>query len=648
MSRTPALASATASTPELSVLIPTYGRGDTLRRLLDRLAAQTLAPSRFEVVVVDDGSPQPVLLATARYPMRVTVLRQANAGPGAARNFGAKHCRAAWTLILNDDAVPADDLLERHLQRARELPPRTALLGTFDFTPEAVRSPFTQLLQHSDLLFDFPNLHDGQLHAWSFFWTCNLGLPTADLRANSFDAERFKEAIVEDVELGYRLAKQGWQVLFDSSLRCLHDHVQEPGKYFRRMVRLGVNMARMAHKHDDPGLLQHHAEADERDQYRGVVQRHVEAFHGTARKVLAALESLERESFGQVIAAAEIARLQKLVRQMGTIHYFRGILLEQEGVDPFEVIERGPSAGRLTSIVVLSHNQLDRTRRCLQALRDAYDPRHPVELLFVDNGSTDGSAEWLAAQPDVMLLANDHNAGAPAARNQALAVARGEYLVVMDNDAFVSPGWLHRLLHHAEVDGRVGCIGPVSDRAAHRQQIDYQAGADPEAQRRFADALYEAAPGAAEPRNVLSSFCLLFPRAVLDAIGGFDPRFSPWGYEDDDFTLRAAMAGFRNRIASDVFVRHESYGGEKADRHAELLFANWRRFAEKWGGDPEVPRGDNAGVESRMRARGRAPEIYVPLAPDARGRSSATVPPTASTPTRPTTLNHKNSTLSVQ
>jgi GT2 family glycosyltransferase len=418
------------------------------------------------------------------------------------------------------------------------------------------------------------------------------------------------------------------------------------------MVRLGVNMARMAHKHGDPGLLQHHAEAGERDTYRGVLQRHVEAFYGTARKVLAALENHERESFGRPVAAAEVARIKKLVRQMGTIHYFRGILLEQEGVDPFEVIERGPAEGRLTSVIVLSYDQLDRTQCCLQALRDAADPRHPTELIVVDNGSTDGSAEWLAAQADVTLIANDHNVGAPAARNQALAIARGDYLVVMDNDAFVSSGWLHRLLHHAEVDGRVGCIGPVSDRAAHRQQIDYSAGSDPEAQRRFADALYVSSPGAAESRNVLSSFCLLFPRAVLDAIGGFDPRFSPWGYEDDDFTLRAAMAGFRNRIACDVFVRHESYGGEKADRHAELLLANWRRFAEKWGGDPDVPRGDNAGVESRMRARGGGPQLYVPLAAPRDGaplgRNSATMPPTASTPTKPTTLNHKNSTLSVQ
>ncbi len=600
--------------PELSVLVPTYGRGDTLRQLLDHLAQQSLAKERFEVVVVDDGSPQPLLLATARYPMRVTLLRQDNAGPGAARNLGARHCRAPWTLILNDDAVPDVALLERHLQRARELPERTALLGTFDFAPAALQSPFTQVLQQSDLLFDFPGLRDGGSHPWSFFWTCNLGLPTAVLRRYRFDAARFREAIVEDVELGYRLAQDGWRVVFDRSLVAWHDHVQQPQKYFQRMVRLGVNMARMADKHREPGLLQHFAEAGDLGQLRGAMQRHVEAFFGTFGKVQARLETLERERWGTTLAAGEVKTLKKLIRQMGTIAYFRGVLQEQAGCDPFVVKEQGPRSGETTSIVVLSHDHLAMTQRCIEALRAAADPRHPTELIVVDNGSCDGSAEWLAAQPDVLLIRNERNLGAPAARNQGLQAATGDWLVVMDNDAIVTPGWLRRLLHHAQVDGQAGCIGPVSNRAAHGQQVEFAGGTDAASLQRFADAWYVAEPGASQPHNMLSSFCLLFSRRVLLAIGGFDPRFSPWGYEDDDFTLRAALAGFANRIARDVFVRHEHYEGAKAERHQELLLANWRRFAQKWGGDPDLPHGDFAAVEQNLRASGAVPELRLPLA----------------------------------
>ena len=88
---------------------------------------QTLAHERFEVVVVDDGSPEPIVVPAGRFRMHVTLLRQANAGPGAARNRGATACRAPWTLILNDDAMPAPDLLARHLARVATLPPKTAL-----------------------------------------------------------------------------------------------------------------------------------------------------------------------------------------------------------------------------------------------------------------------------------------------------------------------------------------------------------------------------------------------------------------------------------------------------------------------------------------------------------------------------------------
>ena len=191
--------------PDLSVLIPTYGRTATIARLLARLCDQSLDPSRFEVVVVDDGSPEPIALDAASYPFHLTLLRQENAGPGAARNAGVAHCRASWTVILNDDAVPASDLLERHLARSREVGPKVAVLGTCRFTAEAAKSPFVQVLASSDLLFDFPRLKSGQFHGWSFFWTCNLGLPTQTLRDNPFDSANFREAIVEDyLESGRR------------------------------------------------------------------------------------------------------------------------------------------------------------------------------------------------------------------------------------------------------------------------------------------------------------------------------------------------------------------------------------------------------------------------------------------------------------
>ncbi|MCC7013800.1 MAG: glycosyltransferase [Planctomycetes bacterium] len=598
---------------DLSVVIPTYGRAETILRLLDELDRQTLDAQRFEVLVVDDGSPEPVQLDCARYRISVQLLRQANGGPGSARNLAIARARGRWTLILNDDAVPAPDLLERHLRLSRSLPPKTALLGTFRFTARALASPFVQILQKTDLLFDFPHLRHGHDHGWTFFWTCNLSLPTAALRENSFDAETFKEPIVEDVELGYRLAKLGWQVRFDSSLVAEHDHVLEPAGYFRRMVRLGVNMGKMYAKHGDPTLLHMQDKARINSVFCALMRQNVEAFHATSRKLILRLEDLEREQHGQSVPQPLVDQVGTLIRQMGTVCYWRGLLLHFEGQEPSEVLEHGPRHAELTSIVVVSYNALDKTRKCVEALRAAADPRHPTELLFVDNGSSDGSAEWLADQPDIELIRNTSNLGAPLARNQSLARARGRWIVVMDNDAITTAGWLHRLLYHAQLDPKSGCIGPVSDRAAHGQQVPFEGPTDLVSLTEHARRWAQANDRRSRPQNMLTSFCLLMRREVLDALGGFDPRFSPWGFEDDDYTIRSTLAGFRNRCALDVFVRHEHYGGAKAARHNELLQRNWSRFTEKWAARSDVPYGDYKAIEPAFQRQFTSAELHVSL-----------------------------------
>ena len=250
------------------------------------------------------------------------------------------------------------------------------------------------------------------------------------------------------------------------------------------------------------------------------------------------------------------------------------------------------------------------------AQRDA-DPRHPQEILVVDNGSRDGSAEYLADQPDVQLLRNEENLGAPRARNQALTRARGEWIVFMDNDAFVTPGWLGRLRYHGEVDANVGCVCPLSDRAAHGQEIPYDGDSSPATLARFARERARAFDRKAQYKILFPSFCVLVRRAVLDAIGGFDERFSPWGFEDDDFALRAHLAGFRTRMALDVFVRHEAYAGPKLDRHGELLRRNWRRFAEKWLPGPVPPYGRLAGPEAVREQSWTRDELRIELETEA-------------------------------
>jgi len=117
----------------------------------------------------------------------------------------------------------------------------------------------------------------------------------------------------------------------------------------------------------------------------------------------------------------------------------------------------------LASIIVPCFNQREFTHLCLQGLFRY--TRAPWELIVVDNGSTDDTAAYLAGVRDatsvpVTVVANATNLGFPAAINQGLQLARGEYLVLLNNDVVVTDGWLDQLTALATAK-----IGPTAERA---------------------------------------------------------------------------------------------------------------------------------------------------------------------------------------
>jgi GT2 family glycosyltransferase len=183
----------------------------------------------------------------------------------------------------------------------------------------------------------------------------------------------------------------------------------------------------------------------------------------------------------------------------------------------------------------------------------------------------------------------------------------------MDNDVIAGPGWLERMHFHGTVDPKVGCVCPVSDRAAHGQQISYEGGDELASIHDFARERASSHHRKAAYKILFPSFCVLVHRDVIEAIGGFDPRFSPWGFEDDDFAFRAHLAGFRARLAYDVFIRHDSYGGERKVAHHRLLLRNWQRFAEKWIPGPTPPYGVLKALEGVRKQQWTRQELFVSL-----------------------------------
>jgi len=272
-----------------------------------------------------------------------------------------------------------------------------------------------------------------------------------------------------------------------------------------------------------------------------------------------------------------------------------------------------PTGQELASIVIPCHGQADCTRACLESVLRF--TRAPYEVIVVDNASPDDTPallEEFRTRPGPArfeVIRNTENLGFGKACNQGIAASRGRYVVLLNNDAVVTPGWLDGLVALSLHDWpTVGMTGPVSNAATPEQTVEASYA---DAQQMLAFAATHAArfAGQARERDRLSGFCLLVRREVLDAVGAFDERFGLGFFEDDDLSLRARKAGYRLMVAHDVFVHHDGSRTVRAlglDAEGQLR-DNLARFIDKWGGDtPEGYR--NAGFAPLGTTERRASE----------------------------------------
>lgn len=240
-----------------------------------------------------------------------------------------------------------------------------------------------------------------------------------------------------------------------------------------------------------------------------------------------------------------------------------------------------PDFGR-TSIIIVTFNQLAYTRLCVDSLRLRTDEE--FELIFVDNGSTDGTVEYLRSIPNAIVIVNDTNRGFPTAANQGLRKATGRNILLLNNDTIVTTGWLRRLLTILHSSPKIGMVGPVSNEVSGEQQIDVSYGNIAELDgfawdwgRDHGHELLET--------DRLVGFCLLIRREVFERIGGFDEQFGIGCFEDDDLCRRAIGAGFQAVVVRGAFVHHfgsVTFRSSNVD-FAGLLSENQRRFDQKWG-----------------------------------------------------------------
>ena len=243
----------------------------------------------------------------------------------------------------------------------------------------------------------------------------------------------------------------------------------------------------------------------------------------------------------------------------------------------------------LVSIIMLTYNQIKYTKLCIESIFNHTSLiKTPFEIIVVDNASTDGTVEYLEGleqSKEIRVIYNRENLGFPKGNNQAVEIAKGEYICLLNNDTIVTENWLENLLRVLRSDEKIAMVGPYCNASSGYQMIQnvpvYQ-------DDKGLNELCKKFNAPIKEVDFLVFFCCLIKRSVWDEVGGLDERMGRGCYEDNIFCYKVLEKGYKLKVVNhyihhwgSISFKGENKDPEKYKAYLELLGRNQKLFFKK-------------------------------------------------------------------
>lgn len=198
------------------------------------------------------------------------------------------------------------------------------------------------------------------------------------------------------------------------------------------------------------------------------------------------------------------------------------------------------------SIITLTYNKLEYTKKFIESL---YRYTHDFELIIVDNGSNDGTVEYLKTLKNIKLILNKENAGYSRGNNQGIEAAQGEYIGFLNNDILLYPNWFEECEKIFKAEQSAAFVSPIQicPKFENISEENYLKEFIPNNNQLYRKTFDDC-----------QFACVITKKSILKVLGGFDEKYSPAFFEDNDMKYRAITSGYNTFVVNSVCFFHYS------------------------------------------------------------------------------------------